>query len=150
MPSLPISELAERAGVSARTIRYYVSEGLLPAPRSRGRYAEYGLGHVERLKLIAQFKDAYLPLKEIRNRVSDLTDRQVREILESNEADRPALGGSEKVQDRTSSEGSVGSPWIRYRLEDGIELNVTGELPPWRARILRRLLSEINALLRDW
>ncbi|MDP9381147.1 MAG: MerR family DNA-binding transcriptional regulator [Chloroflexota bacterium] len=27
-----ISELAERAGVSLRTVRYYVSEGLLPPP----------------------------------------------------------------------------------------------------------------------
>ena len=31
-----IGELAKKADVSVRTIRYYISEGLLPSPQSRG------------------------------------------------------------------------------------------------------------------
>jgi len=34
---LLINDLAKKAGVSVRTIRYYVKEGLLPAPQFRGR-----------------------------------------------------------------------------------------------------------------
>ncbi len=33
---LSLDELAERSGVSSRTIRYYQSEGVLPAPRKDG------------------------------------------------------------------------------------------------------------------
>ena len=36
-----IGELAERAGVTPRTIRYYTAEGLLPRPDTRGQYARY-------------------------------------------------------------------------------------------------------------
>src|SRR5438045_3652795 len=34
---LTIAELAARAGVTPRTIRYYVAEGLLPPPGGRGQ-----------------------------------------------------------------------------------------------------------------
>jgi len=34
-----INELAKKAGVSVRTIRFYNAEGLLPSPPSQGRYA---------------------------------------------------------------------------------------------------------------
>ena len=36
-PELGLDQLVERSGVSARTIRYYQSEGVLPRPRKDGR-----------------------------------------------------------------------------------------------------------------
>ena len=41
-----LDELAERAGVSARTVRYYVQRGLVPAPEFRGPETAYGPEHV--------------------------------------------------------------------------------------------------------
>ena len=72
-----IHELAERAGVTVRTIRYYTIEGLLPQPVNRGKYAYYTMQHVHRLELIRQLKDAYLPLREIRQTLSSLSDVEV-------------------------------------------------------------------------
>lgn len=76
-----ISELAEAADVTIRTIRYYVGEGLLPAPESGGRAATYHQGHVARLNLIKLLKDEFLPLHEIRALLSGLDDQAVAELL---------------------------------------------------------------------
>jgi DNA-binding transcriptional MerR regulator len=86
-----IGELAEKAGVTPRTIRYYTAEGLLPAPETRGRYALYGDEHLRRLQLIARLKEAYLPLEEIKAYMSELTDEQVRQLLaQYDQAPEPA------------------------------------------------------------
>lgn len=67
---LGIAELAQRAGVTPRTIRYYVAEGLLPPPGGRGQRRSYGQEHVRRLDTIRRLKAAYLPLQEIRRRLN--------------------------------------------------------------------------------
>lgn len=81
---LLVHELAERAGVSVRTIRYYIAEGLLPAPTTRGRYAYYSEEYLDLIELIRRLKDAYLPLREIRSLVLNLPSRVVGQILEKN------------------------------------------------------------------
>ena len=80
-----IQELAIKAGVSLRTIRYYQQEGLLPEPINRGKYAFYNDDHLERLKLIQELKKNYLPLKEIREQINSLTPQQVQSVLESHQ-----------------------------------------------------------------
>jgi DNA-binding transcriptional MerR regulator len=42
--ALTIDQLAERSGISVRTIRFYAGRGLLPAPQLRGRTGLYGPG----------------------------------------------------------------------------------------------------------
>lgn len=76
-----IGELANMAEVTPRTIRYYTTEGLLPPPDTRGRQALYSQDHLRRLQLIARLKEAYLPLGEIKARLVQLTDEQVRQLL---------------------------------------------------------------------
>ena len=44
-----IAELADAAGVSRRAIRFYVSQGLLPAPAGLGRGKHYGSEHRQQL-----------------------------------------------------------------------------------------------------
>ncbi len=44
-----IAELADLGGVSRRTVRYYVQEGLLPAPLGVGRGRHYGPAHLAQL-----------------------------------------------------------------------------------------------------
>jgi DNA-binding transcriptional MerR regulator len=77
-----IGELADIAGVTPRTIRYYTAEGLLPRPDARGQYALYGEEHLLRLRLIGHLKQAYLPLGEIKARIADLDSQQIRRLLE--------------------------------------------------------------------
>lgn len=49
-----IDQLAERTGVSVRTIRFYSGKGLLPAPHLRGRTGLYDTTHRARLELIGE------------------------------------------------------------------------------------------------
>ena len=77
-----IHELAEKAGVTVRTIRYYTLEGLLPQPDQTGKFAYYSEEHIARLRLILRLKDSYLPLREIRQTLAALSDEEVRARLE--------------------------------------------------------------------
>lgn len=75
-----ISELAEITGVSTRTIRYYIEEGLLPQPETRGKYAIFSQEYVDRLRLIKTLKKTFLPLKEIKLRLDKLSAEQVHQL----------------------------------------------------------------------
>jgi DNA-binding transcriptional MerR regulator len=65
MADLRISQLAERTGIPATTLRFYESTGLLPAGRTPGGYRVYDDGAVERLGFITAAKKLGLPLDEI-------------------------------------------------------------------------------------
>ncbi len=70
-----IHELAARSGVSAKTIRYYESIGILPpARRLPNGYRVYDQTDLERLKLVRGARQLGLSLEEIRE-VLDLRDR---------------------------------------------------------------------------
>jgi DNA-binding transcriptional MerR regulator len=86
-----ITDLASLAGVTPRTIRYYVSVGLIPAPEQAGRAARYGEDHLRRVRLIRRLQEQHLPLAEIRSRLSSLTDDEVAEALGTPD---PAPAGS--------------------------------------------------------
>jgi len=82
-----ISELAAISGVSTRTIRYYIQEGLLPQPEIRGKYAVFTDEYMHRLRLIKYLKDAYLPLNRIKELLDSLTESQIVPLLNEFEAD---------------------------------------------------------------
>ncbi|MFF3838843.1 MerR family transcriptional regulator [Streptomyces sp. NPDC001930] len=61
-----IGELARRAGVSVKTVRYYSDRGLLPeAGRSSGGHRRYGAGALDRLRLIRSLRGLDLPVPEV-------------------------------------------------------------------------------------
>lgn len=88
--TLSLAGLTEQAGVSVRTVRYYIAEGLLPPPVAAGRQSAYTPGHLDRLRLIARLKEAYLPLREIRRQLAGLDDAAVRHLLARDAAEPPA------------------------------------------------------------
>lgn len=62
---LLISQLAERCGVPATTLRFYEGAGLLPAGRTPAGYRVFGEDAVRRLRFITTAKRLGLPLDEI-------------------------------------------------------------------------------------
>src|SRR5918912_244728 len=97
-----IAELADLAGVTRRTVRYYVQRGLLPTPLGTGRGPHYTPAHLERLIHIRRLQEAGVALAEIAARLDGVPQTPA-----------PALGG---LPER--------STWMRFVLADGVELHV--------------------------
>jgi DNA-binding transcriptional MerR regulator len=61
-----IGELAERAGTTTRTLRYYEARGLLPARRAGNGYRAYGEEDLRLLRQIRLLQDFGFDLEETR------------------------------------------------------------------------------------
>lgn len=72
-----LTELADLAGVTPRTVRYYMSQGLLPSSGSSGPGAKYDDAHLGRLRLVRKLQREHLPLAEIRQRLAGLDDMAI-------------------------------------------------------------------------
>ena len=84
-----VSELADKAGVTKRTIHYYISKGLLMPPNGEGVNSTYTDEHLERLVLIKKLQSEYMPLNKIRETILEnptgeakIKDTKVKEFLE--------------------------------------------------------------------
>jgi DNA-binding transcriptional MerR regulator len=77
-PEFTLQELCDAAGVSTRTVRYYISQGLLASPDRRGPGATYRAEHLDRLQLIRRLKDRHLPLSKIRELLDGMSDEDIR------------------------------------------------------------------------
>jgi DNA-binding transcriptional MerR regulator len=101
-----IGDLAELGGVSRRTVRYYVQEGLLPAPLGLGRGNHYGPAHLEQLLKVKAMQEAGRTLEEIKRALSGTGER-----------------GSREQAAETSLDRSV---WRRITIAPGVEVHVSG------------------------
>jgi len=85
-PGLKMSELAERSGVSAGTIKHYLREGLLDdggeVVRTSRNMAWYPPAFVERIRLIKRLQEErYMPLRVIKD-VMDADPARAAALLE--------------------------------------------------------------------
>lgn len=159
MPYFRLNELVEVTGVSPRTIRYYIAEGLLPPPQGAGPAAVYTAGHRDRLLLIGRWKERHLSLREIRRRLAGLGDAKVRAELatgDAAEASPPAIPPEEPSASpppAASSPAPVVPPparehWERVVLADGIELHIRDDRRHERL-LLDALIRQARALLGE-
>ncbi len=103
-----IGELAELGGVSRRTVRFYVQEGLIPAPFGVGRGNHYGPEHLGRLLEVKSLQEAGHTLDEIRSR------------LQRNGARREPEGAFPALLERAQ--------YRRVTLAPGVELHVAADV----------------------
>lgn len=78
-----LQDLADLAGATPRTIRYYIAQGLLASPGRVGPGTTYTDGHLNRLRLIKRLQREHLPLAEIRSRLASLDDASVASLVEA-------------------------------------------------------------------
>ncbi len=78
-----ISELADKAGVTKRTIHYYISKGLLLPPEGEGVNSTYNDEHLKRLLLIKKLQSEYMPLNKIREYILEgKEDKETKEKVQ--------------------------------------------------------------------
>jgi DNA-binding transcriptional MerR regulator len=102
-----IGDLADLGGVSRRTVRYYVQEGLLPEPYGVGRGNHYGREHLDQLLKVKSLQEGGRTLEEIRQALHDQSRPSELRLPE------PAL-------ERTV--------WRRITLAPGVELSVASDV----------------------
>ncbi|MFF5700971.1 MerR family transcriptional regulator [Streptomyces sp. NPDC012794] len=74
-PMLTVDELASRAGVTVRTVRFYSTRGLLPPPViGPRRVGHYGPEHLSRLALIEELQHQGMTLSAIQRYLDALPD----------------------------------------------------------------------------
>lgn len=72
-PTMKIGEVAERVGLSMRSLRYYEEAGLItPAGRTSGGFRLYSELDVQRLLLVMQMKPLDYTLEQMRQVLDDL------------------------------------------------------------------------------
>jgi DNA-binding transcriptional MerR regulator len=108
-----IDELAQKAGLTVDTIRYYAREGLLRPPVKKGRNRYYGADHLERLERICELRSRRFSLAAIKAIV---------------DVDRPGLEG---LFTTTGREYSLGELTERAELDPDLveQLRSIGLLP---------------------
>jgi len=63
---MKIGEISLESGIASKTIRYYESVGLLPAPpREENGYRDYDTSHLESLKFVHRARTLGFSLKDI-------------------------------------------------------------------------------------
>lgn len=151
--SYKLDELAAAAGVSPRTVRYYVQRGLLPAPAFRGRDTAYSGEHLLRLRAIKRLQERFLPLDAIQAEL----EKSSREELEGLAAggDKPRLPGPIPGADdfpealplyrAPSPPAATGERFVRYVLRPGLELHLSEGADVAARALCEKLLNEAEA-----
>lgn len=114
-----LQEIAEKTNTPNRTVRYYISKGLLPPPLRAGRDAAYTDTHIKLLEEIRIHKAQGYTLNEI-NRILSIG----------------------KI-DKTLPEPTL---WQSYKVSDYVEVNVLSDIPPWH---LKSILKNIKRMTQE-
>jgi len=115
--SLKLDELATRAGVSVRTVRYYIQRGLLPPAEFRGPDTAYDDRHLHALRAIKRLQEDYLPLDAIASALEGKSESELRRI-----AERGMSTTTKVTKEEPKPREPRGVRGERVTLGDGIEL----------------------------
>jgi DNA-binding transcriptional MerR regulator len=117
---MSLAELAGKAGIAGRTIRFYIARGLLRGPDKAGRGAAYRAEHLERLREIKRLQAQGLTLVEIARQLSG----------ERANAPEPLA-------------------WWHYAVAEDVVVMVRADASPWRLKQIRQHLAQLSTGLSD-
>ena len=133
---LSIGDLADAAGVSRRTVRFYVQQRLLPVPLGRGRGRHYDQSHLQRLRRISELQAAGHSLDAIRR------------ILDGGETIAAPAPLSASTPTRRAPRATMSAElWTRLRLGEGVELHYDAARHRPTVEQLMRLREAVRAAI---
>ena len=170
--SYRIDELARAAGMSVRTVRYYVQRGLLPPAAFRGKDTAYDHAHLARLRAIRRLQEAFFPLDAIAAELEGRSLQEIEEIAEGRVKPVSPLGrgpsqsgsgsesesgrGSERVGERGEDDDDARAAiarqasrlYRRIELFPGVDLTVAEDAPDKSVRLVKEMLAILEAMSR--
>lgn len=133
-----------RAAPSARSIRFYVANGLLERPEGAGTAATYNYRHFLQLLAIKIRQREGITLDVIKSEMKEVTgDALERRVASSLAA---ALGATVETR-RQASDEDVTASWRRVPVADGVELHVRDDSPASRDDALVAMREAVRAAL---
>jgi DNA-binding transcriptional MerR regulator len=157
------ADLAHLAGVSLRTVRFYVQEGLIDAPEGRGRGSHFRERHLHQLRRVRALQAAGLDNAAIRSHAEELdrilgergltlesAGRVWRSMAISNLLDTPADGFAEPqpMEEEDEAELDLANS-VRIPMAQGVELLVAKDIPLPSPRRLVDLAMTIRRFFRS-
>lgn len=130
-----VSELAEKAGVTKRTIHYYISKGLLLPPEGSGVNSLYNDGHLERILLIKKLQSEYMPLNKIREYIFENPTTKVHTTTE-----KPEINANEKEKREI---------YIRENVCDIFEMHYSKENAEKYKHIIENVKKYVEKMMED-
>lgn len=118
---ISLNGLAKKSGVPERTIRYYISRGLIPGPVRGGRGAEYTEEHLAGIQKVRRLQGDGMTLAEIEYQVG-----------------KHAGHGRAAIAPES---------WSMYRISPDVTVQVRDGLSPWRIKHLRSAIARFAAEL---
>jgi DNA-binding transcriptional MerR regulator len=172
-----LTELAEQTGESARTLRFYVMQGLLRGPDASGPRARYPFEYVARVRWIRERQSEGLSLGRIARDLQALDAAGLPLPTSSHdgpvEAPARASAGSSAVDYLRhagllpghsppaaapavvpapaavdASADPTRSTWEHVLIADGVELHVRRPLDPFTQRRVKQLLQQARDIFR--
>ncbi len=155
-----------------RTVRYYLSEGLIQTPEEKqGTASVFTYLHLLQLLAVKKLQAEHLPIRKIRELVAGRSERELERLIgigqqqrkESNEATRyleslltkPPPPPSAPLAGVMASMAKFGESdesrsWQRVEIEPGLELHIRSDYePPAESRKKRSLLDRIAGLIKS-
>jgi excisionase family DNA binding protein len=152
-----IDQVCELTGVSRRTVRYYVQEGLLSPPVGRGRGGNYLESHVKRLREIKSLQEKGWTLSSIERYLKtacfpatiETDSEKVLPIPET----REQLSSQEVVdRDYTESSSAAAMGFCRtvratFNVAPGVDITVDREVEDSMARKIQEIVRIATTIL---
>lgn len=126
-PQHSLDDLATLAGLTPRTVRYYIQRGLVDRPDGEKRGAHYAPRHLEQLLQVRRWVDAGLSLE----RIAELR-----------------AGALAEPPPRRIAPGTV-EVWSRVTLADGLELQVEPGRASLSPQQMREMVRRVVSAYRD-
>lgn len=118
--SMTLAELAEASGLPARTIRFYISRGLLDGPAKPGRGAAYSAAHLARLQHIRKLQTEGRMLADIGRALMGL---------------------------QPEHRAAAPTSWWQHVIAEDVTVWVRADTSPWRTKQIRAAVDELARFL---
>lgn len=132
-----------RAAPSARSVRFYVANGLLDRPEGTGTAATYNYRHLLQLLAIKIRQREGQSLEKIKEEMKDVTGDALERRIATSLA--PALvSGADTTVEREDANTYT---WRRAPVADGIELHIREDSPAAREEAVIAMREAVRAAL---
>ena len=145
MEGFTAAELGAKVGVSARTVRFYTAQHLLPAPQFRGAATRYLHEHLLHLAAIRYLqRERRVSLAEIRRQMAPLGAAELEQLAAGMLPElRPAPAVPQTAP--LAPVLSLGETWQRWLIAPGLEVHLhaaaSAEVRVLAERVMRGLAT---------